>query len=208
MAPPHCVGVLYRFPGGPFCLRAIGGSRRTVEPMATISNRISALELRRLLDGPGPVDVVDVRTPGEFASVHIPGSQNIPLADIHNGSIGTRGAPVVLVCASGDRAGRACQLLAGDVPAQVLDGGVAGWLDAGGAVERGPQRWGLERQVRLVAGGIVLGATVASVMWPKARFVAGAVGAGLVFAAVSNTCAMANVLARLPYNRPPSNTCQ
>src|SRR5690606_32332665 len=61
--------------------------------------------------------------------------------------------------------------------------------------------WALERQVRLVAGGIVATAVAASLVWGPARFVAGAVGLGLVGAAVTNTCTMGLVLSRLPYNR-------
>lgn len=49
-------------------------------------------------------------------------------------------------------------------------------------------------------------AIVASVRRPAARFLAGAVGGGLVFSAVTNTCGMAAVLARLPYNRPRHTT--
>ena len=46
-----------------------------------------------------------------------------------------------------------------------------------------------------------------SVVWPPARYVAGVLGAGLVFAAVTNTCAMGMALARLPYNRRAVATC-
>jgi hypothetical protein len=56
-----------------------------------------------------------------------------------------------------------------------------------------------------VAGSIVASSVLTSLKYPKARFVAGAVGAGLTFAAVSNTCAMGAMLAKLPYNR--SNSC-
>lgn len=42
---------------------------------------------------------------------------------------------------------------------------------------------------------------VASTVLPPLRYLAGAVGAGLVFTALTNTCAMGNVLSKLPYNR-------
>jgi hypothetical protein len=86
----------------------------------------------------------------------------------------------------------------------VLEGGVAGWQAQGGEVEREKETWALERQVRLVAGSLVAGSILASLRVPAARFLAGAVGSGLVFAAVSNTCMMGNLLARLPYNRAAS----
>ena len=69
---------------------------------------------------------------------------------------------------------------------------------------RGSEKWALERQVRLVAGGLVAAGIVASLRWPRARFVSGMVGAGLTFAAVTDTCAMGTALAKLPYNRDDS----
>lgn len=63
------------------------------------------------------------------------------------------------------------------------------------------RRWALERQIRLVAGGIVLVSIVFSVWWPGARFVAGAIGLGLTVAAVTDTCLMGKLLMKLPYNR-------
>jgi hypothetical protein len=72
-------------------------------------------------------------------------------------------------------------------------------------VRRGQARWDIERQVRLVAGSIVLISIIVSIWVPAARFVAGFIGAGLTFAALSNTCAMGMLLSKLPYNR--ANTC-
>ncbi len=113
----------------------------------------------------------------------------------------------MLVCRSGMRASQAEQRLAvaGMGNVKVLDGGMMAWESSGGKVNRGEARWDIERQVRLVAGSIVAGSILASVKFPKARFLAGAVGTGLTFAAVSNTCAMGAMLSKLPYNR--SNTC-
>ncbi len=120
------------------------------------------------------------------------------IADIHH--------PVVLVCQSGGRATTAQTKLhsVGKTNLRVLDGGIAAWLATGGDVVRGDESWSLERQVRGVAGGLVLGSILASVAVPKARFVAGAVGFGLTFSALTNTCAMGNLLGRLPYNRGPA----
>jgi len=59
----------------------------------------------------------------------------------------------------------------------------------------------MERQVRLAAGSLVLAGILASLRWPGARLLPGAVGAGLTFAALSNTCAMSRVLLKLPYNQ-------
>jgi hypothetical protein len=84
----------------------------------------------------------------------------------------------------------------------VLDGGIAAWRSTGGKVRHGGrQRWALERQVRLVAGGIVAASVIGSAFVPGLKWLAGAVGAGLAIAAVTDTCAMGSVLAKLPYNR-------
>jgi rhodanese-related sulfurtransferase len=161
--------------------------------------------------------VVDVRTPGEFAARHIPGSYNVPLPDLaeHRDEL-TRsdhaGTPVVLVCESGRRAGMAeSQLAAAGLPGvHVLDGGVAAWERAGLPVARagtGDAPWALERQVRLAAGGVVAASVAASVVWPPAAVLAGAVGAGLVVAALTDSCALGALLARLPYNRRRVDGC-
>lgn len=152
--------------------------------------------------------VVDVRTPGEFETAHIPQSVNIPLdqVDGHAGRIVSAAGrrPMLVLCQSGPRSVQAREKLAaaGLAGVSVLDGGMNAWVAAGAPVEStGKARWSLERQVRLVAGSIVLLSVIASIWVPGMRFVAGLIGAGLVFAAVSNTCMMGNLLGRLPYNR-------
>lgn len=173
-------------------------------------SHVSPAELSELLRGHGDVRVLDVRTPGEFESAHIAGAYNIPLNDLTAALDELRDvtARIVVVCQSGARADRACDVLerAGIQGVELLDGGMAAWQRAGQAVRTGRPRWQLERQVRLVAGGLVLGSIVASVVKPGARFLAGGVGAGLVGAALTNTCAMGTLLSRLPYNRTSRDT--
>ena len=147
-----------------------------------------------------------MRTPAEHETAHIPGSINIPLpllqahADQFAGELH---GSVVLVCQAGTRARSAYDALsaAGADHLAVLDGGVTGHANSGQPVRRGRSRWALERQVRLVTGSIVAGSIVASLRFPRARFLAGGIGAGLVTAAVTETCAMGAALTRLPYNR-------
>ncbi|WP_084959935.1 rhodanese-like domain-containing protein [Thermoactinospora rubra] len=152
--------------------------------------------------------VVDVRTPAEFAAAHVPGAVNLPLdqVDAHLRRIVTdAGGEMLLVCQSGNRAERARKALAdaGLAGVAVLDGGMNAWIAAGGPVARGHgrRRWALERQVRLVAGGIVLASVVAGVWIPAANAMAALIGGGLVVAAITDTCAMGMMLAKLPYNR-------
>lgn len=150
--------------------------------------------------------ILDVRTPAEFESSHIEGSYNVPLDTLkeHRADIARHlDTDVVLVCRSGARAEQADASLsaAGSENLHVLRGGMGAWETSGQRVVRGAQRWELERQVRLVAGGIVLSSILASTVVPAAKWVAGGIGAGLTFAALSNTCAMGTMLSRLPYNR-------
>ncbi|GAA2760754.1 rhodanese-like domain-containing protein [Actinopolymorpha rutila] len=152
------------------------------------------------------VTVVDVRTPAEFESAHIRGSYNVPLRLLgeHAGQLRDRlGHRVVLVCQSGVRADEARKRLTavGMDGLHVLDGGVPAYAAAGGDVVYGRQRWSIERQVRLVAGLLVLLGTLTSLVVPWMLALAVFVGAGLTFAGLTDNCMMGRLLARLPYNR-------
>jgi rhodanese-related sulfurtransferase len=111
---------------------------------------------------------------------------------------------VALVCQSGVRATQADAVLrgAGVETARVLEGGIADWGRAGLPLERGHGAWSIERQVRAIAGGLVLAGVVGGVtVNRKLLFLSGFVGGGLLFAGVSDICMMGNLLLRLPFNR-------
>lgn len=154
--------------------------------------------------------VIDVRTPGEYASGHLPGAHNIPLDDLGTALPALRTAAdrgdLLVVCASGARSGRACEVLAEDgIPAATLTGGTDAWRQVGHDVHRPAgtrARWAMERQVRLAAGSLVLSGLLAGRRHPGARWLAAGVAGGLVFSALTDTCGMARVLAKLPHNRP------
>lgn len=174
--------------------------------MNTESPDIDTATARALIASDPDVLVVDVRTPAEFETAHISGAINLPLdqVDAHLRRIADdAGGTMLLICQSGGRATQAHKKLcdAGLRDAVVLTGGMNAWIASGAPVVRGRQRWSLERQVRLVAGGLVLASIVADLWLPGARFAGAAVGAGLVFAGLTDTCAMGMLLARLPYNR-------
>jgi len=175
---------------------------------APTADVITSPELHTLLESPTAPRVVDVRTPAEFETSHIAGSYNVPLDVVDQ--LGTEVArrldgdhDVVLVCRSGQRSTKAQALLrnAGLSSGRVLENGITDWEGQGFAVDRGAQRWDLERQVRLVAGSVVLLSVLGSVTVPRLKWLAAAIGAGLTYAAVSNTCAMGTALSKLPYNR-------
>jgi rhodanese-related sulfurtransferase len=168
--------------------------------------RLDAQTLQERLSGDNAPRVLDVRTPAEFETAHIPGSYNVPLDNLREHRAELRrhlDEDVVLVCRSGNRAEQAEKALAevGLPGLRVLDGGMVAWESAGAPVNRGRQTWELERQVRLVAGGIVLSSILGSTAVPELKWVAGFVGGGLTFAALSNTCAMGMLLAKMPWNK-------
>ncbi|MBS2937650.1 rhodanese-like domain-containing protein [Nocardioides sp. J2M5] len=154
--------------------------------------------------------VLDVRSPGEFETAHIDGAVNIPVdrLDPHLREIvHNAGGSLVLVCQSGGRAEQAAGKLSshGKEDVVLLDGGMNAWQQAGAPVRRGDtQRWALERQVRLVAGTIVLASVAMSAWFPRTKWIGAGVGGGLVFAAASNSCVMGTVLGKLPYNQGPA----
>lgn len=159
----------------------------------------------QLTAGPGP-RIIDVRTPPEFETAHIPGAYNVPLDLLREHRVELRqhlDEDVVLVCRSGARATQAGQTLAdaGLPNVKVLTGGILAWQAASAPVTTGRPRWDLERQVRLISGAIVLTAVLLSVAVPGTKWIAAAIGAGLAVAALTNTCVMGMLLGKLPYNR-------
>ena len=177
--------------------------------MTTLDDRVDAATLDQLLSEDADVRILDVRTPAEFESAHIPGAYNVPLDTLGEHAVELArhvSEPVMLVCRSGARASQACDKLAatGMANLHILDGGIQSWDDGHRPVRRGRQRWDLERQVRLVAGVLVFAGIVGSLFVPGLKYLSGFVGAGLMFAALTNTCAMGMALSKLPYNRVAS----
>lgn len=170
------------------------------------ARRLSVQTLQERLSSEDAPRVLDVRTPAEFETAHIPGSYNVPLDNLREHRAELRAhldEDVVLVCRTGGRAEQAEKALAevGLPGLRVLEGGMVAWESNGAPVNRGKQTWELERQVRLVAGSIVLSSVLGSIVVPELKWVAGGIGAGLTFAALSNTCAMGMLLSKMPWNR-------
>jgi rhodanese-related sulfurtransferase len=176
----------------------------------TLSPVLSPAELTRLLRDRPEIRLLDVRTPGEFDAEHIEGAYNVPLDTLGEHGPEIRAAvaePVVLVCRSGQRARKAEEALAaaGMSNLHVLEGGMTAWTSAGHPVRRGAPRMSLERQVRIAAGAMAAtGGFLALFVHPLFAAIPAFVGSGLVFAGVTDTCAMGMLIAKLPYNRPAS----
>ncbi|MFJ6783223.1 rhodanese-like domain-containing protein [Streptomyces yangpuensis] len=154
--------------------------------------------------------VLDVRTPGEYATGHLPGALNIPLDQLSRALPAIRHAAehgdVLVVCASGARSDTARTTLAEHgVDSAALTGGTGAWAAAGHELHRPEQPsrlpWGMERQVRLTAGTLVLAGLGLGRFRPALRLVSAAVAGGLAFSALTDSCGMAAVLAKLPHNR-------
>jgi len=155
------------------------------------------------------IDLIDVRTPVEYQEVHVEMARNVPLDRLdpaalmqsRNGSISD---PLYVICRSGSRGRQACEafLKAGFSNVVNIDGGTMACVEAGLPVVRGKKAISLERQVRIAAGSLVLlGAALGWFVHPGFIGLSAFVGAGLIFAGITDTCGMGMILARMPWNR-------
>ena len=160
--------------------------------------------------------LLDVRTPAEHAEIHVPGVQLAPLdrldARLADESGCAKDQPVFLLCRSGNRAKLAAAKLekCGYTQCHVVEGGTLAWAEAGLPVNRGTSKViSLERQVRIAAGAIVLtGVLLAHFMHPAFIWLSGFVGAGLIFAGITDWCGMGMLIAKLPWNQRGVATCK
>ena len=160
-----------------------------------------------------PVRIIDVRTPAEYAQVHIDKADLIPLDTLNpqaalGADNGHRHEPLYVICRSGARAAKACEKFyqAGLSDVLSIEGGMVAWEQAGLPVVRSAHRViSLERQVRIGAGALVLvGVILGWLIHPALYGLAGFVGAGLLFAGITDWCGMGLMLAKMPWNRAPS----
>ncbi len=160
------------------------------------------------------IDLIDVRTPLEFQEVHATTAKNVPLDRLNPDQIvsqrnGNGHLPLYVICKSGSRGAKAAQMFvdAGHDNVVNVDGGTDAWAAAGLPVKRGKKAMSLERQVRLVAGFIVLvGALLGILVHPYFAGISAFVGAGLMFAAITDTCAMGMLIAKMPWNQVACDT--
>ena len=167
---------------------------------------IAPVELQKILLAHPGAAVVDVRTPVEFAEVHVPAAQNIPLDVLKPDSLALpKDQPVYLLCRSGQRAAKAWEKFtaANFSQAQVVAGGTLAWIDAQLPVNRGHTSViSLERQVRIAAGALGLaGVLLGWLVNPAFYGLSGFVGAGLIFAGITDFCGMGLLLAKMPWNK-------
>lgn len=177
--------------------------QKPLERLAVTEVDATSLKLKLDLQ---QVTLIDVRESGEYASEHISGSISMPLSTFEPelvDQISTK--PIVLCCQSGMRSSKATQKLleCGFESMSQLQGGISSWKSAGFKTKSDQNApISLFRQVQIVAGSlVVLGTLLGAFVSPYFLILSGFVGSGLVFAGVTNTCAMGMLLAKLPYNQ-------
>jgi len=156
--------------------------------------------------------ILDVREQDEFNAEHIPGSIHVPLSAFGHTAPGVLDdlseSRIVIMCRSGNRARLAHdqlhQLGYGDkVAVSVFDGGIREWKRQGKPmVIRKANHLPLMRQVQLGAGIMVLiGTGFGAFVNPWFLAISAFAGAGLSLAGATGFCGLAEVLARMPWNR-------
>lgn len=171
-----------------------------------MSSTISVQQLKS-----GDFQLIDVRTPAEYETVHATGAQNIPLNSLDPNSLQSVQKHIAVICQSGQRSLKATQqLLAAGIENVVsVEGGTVAWQAAGLPVTRGKQTISLERQVRITAGSIALAGSVAALVSGNVYFagIPAFIGAGLAFAGITDTCGMGLMLAKMPWNSRKATEC-
>jgi rhodanese-related sulfurtransferase len=176
-----------------------------------MSTVITAEELHALHTQGQPITLIDVRTPAEFSDTHVPFAKNIPLDQLDPAAIKAQhpdaSQTLYVICQSGMRANQARQKLVAEGLPNVLNvvGGTNAWVQASFPVTHGKKAISLERQVRIAAGSlVVLGVILALTVHPWLIGLSAFVGAGLVFAGITDTCGMGLLLAKMPWNNRPT----
>lgn len=172
---------------------------------------IQANELHQLIQSGETIDLIDVRTPVEFREVHVSVAKNMPLDQLRANDVtasrkSASDKPVYVICRSGSRGQQACaKLEQAGLNVVNVEGGTNACVAAGLPLVRGKKAMSLERQVRIAAGSLVLTGVLLSIfVHPYWIGLSGFVGAGLIFAGVTDSCAMGMLIAKMPWNRVAS----
>jgi rhodanese-related sulfurtransferase len=184
---------------------------RTFKGMKRMNGRsVSPVELAALCkEKSRHIELIDVRTPAEYEEVHVQFARNVPLGQLDPLAViqarnGAAAEPLYLICRTGSRGKLACEkfVQSGFTNVVNVEGGTSACEQAGLPVVRGRKTISLERQVRIAAGSLVLlGSLLGWLIHPAFVGLAAFVGAGLVFAGITDTCGMGMLLARMPWNQ-------
>jgi rhodanese-related sulfurtransferase len=172
---------------------------------------VTPRDAARLLER-GEATIVDVREPDEHRREHVAGAALHPSSSFTASGIPAArpGSVTLILCRSGNRAGKVAGALrgAGRTDVCVVEGGIMGWQSAGlPVVTNAKAPLPLVRQVMITVGIMLMAFTaLAATFSPWFLVGTGFMGAGLVFAGATGICAMATVLSKMPWNRPPAAT--
>ena len=173
--------------------------------------RISPQEIHALA-AEAPL-IIDVRSHAEIDNLSYASSLPLPLHEINQttaGELASDERTIFILCGTGKRAQVAADTLAQWLPntLTIIDGGINAMINAGLPLQKGESSIiSLERQVRIAAGGLVLcGALLGSFVHTAFFGLSAFVGAGLMFAGITDTCAMGLILATMPWNQRAKRT--
>lgn len=169
---------------------------------------ISATQFRQLIDGGRRLDIIDVRTPAEFQSVHITVARNLPLDRLDPVAIQAARSdrarePLYVVCRSGARGKQACErfIAAGYSNVINVEGGTSACEMAGIQVVKGRRSMPINCQVQVIVGTLIVVGSVLSYVNPAWAWLAAVMGAGLLFSGLTDSCVMGMFLSRMPWNQ-------
>ncbi len=165
----------------------------------------TVLELNESLEN-GKVNLIDVREFAEFANGRVNEAKHLPLGEVGklHKELDTS-EKVFVMCQTGRRSAEAQGILKAVGFNDVVNvrGGIKAWKEAGFGTEKDADApWEIERQVRLVAGSLVLfGVVFGLILHWSFLLISAFIGAGLMFSALTNSCTMGMILMKMPWNQ-------
>lgn len=168
---------------------------------------ISAHELKRLLESEVGADIVDVRSPSEFRSMHVASARNVPLDRLDRNAVDALTSartekPLVFICHSGKRSLQACEQLyaAGKLDVKTVEGGTVACVQAGLPITRGRKSFSIPSQVSMITGGLSTLGALGSFWHPAWSVLPALMGAGLLYSGVTDSCMLGVMLSKMPWN--------
>ena len=186
--------------------------------MSTSTATVAPQHLHALRNQGENLELIDVRTSAEYRAGHASGAKLVPLDELSPETLSThvsrpgagRDRTLYLLCKTGSRARQAAERLAkaGYRNLALVDGGTEAWEAAGLPVVRAAESVSLERQVRIVAGLLVLlGIGLALTIHLAFIALSAFIGAGLMYAGITDSCGMGLMLAKMPWNQCKDGSC-
>ena len=166
---------------------------------------MTEISAKNLNENQAAYQIIDVRTEFEFGGERMADSINVPLDQLTSETIQSLrdDKKLLLLCQSGARSKKAAEKLEGlNEEITCLEGGLNNWKSAGLNLLIVKKVMSLERQVRICAGALILtGIILMKLGFGGAEYLSAFVGAGLIFAGLTDTCGMGILLSKMPWNK-------